>query len=124
MGPDPCGTFPLREDHGFYPCTTWVAKFLMLHHIALVCYARVALAPYTSVLADTAPSALIARADARPSAFLARAPLPIVQVDACPSALLAPAPYPSVLADARPSAVTSALLAPAPIYYSSACEQW
>ena len=82
------------------------------HRLVLVCYARLALAPYPTVLADAPPSAFLALApypsvlaDARPAALLARAPLPSVLADARPSALLALAPYPSVLAHARPSAL-------------------
>ena len=84
--------------------------------VVLVCFARLAPAPFPFVLADAPPSALLARAlyavlaDALPSAIPALVPLPIVLADAPPSALLAPAPSPSVLADARPSAI----LAPAP----------
>ena len=75
------------------------------HGLVLVCFARLALAPYPSVLADARPSALLALtpspsvlADARPSALLARAPSPSVLADALPSALLALAPSPIVLA--------------------------
>ena len=57
------------------------------HRVVLVCFARLAPAPYPSVLAD-----------APPSAILALAPLPSVLADARPSALLALAPYSSVLA--------------------------
>ena len=48
------------------------------HRLVLVCYARLARAPYAVVLADAPPSALLALgpypevlADARPSALLA-----------------------------------------------------
>ena len=57
------------------------------HRLVLVCYARLALAPYPTVLAD-----------APPSAFLALAPYSVVLADARPSALLALALLPIVLA--------------------------
>ena len=75
------------------------------HRLVLVCYARLAPGPYAMVLADAAPSALLALAlspivlaDAPPSALLALALSPIVLADAPPSALPASAPYSIVLA--------------------------
>ena len=64
------------------------------HRIVLVCFACLASAPDSIVLADGPPFA-----------FLALAPYRSVLADARPSALLALVPYPSVLADARPSAI-------------------
>ena len=66
------------------------------HGLVLVCYARLAPAPYPIVLADAAPSAL-----------LGLAPYPIVLADAAPSALLALALSPIVLADALSPAILS-----------------
>ena len=89
------------------------------HGLVLVCFARLAPAPYPIVLADAPPSALPARAplpivlaDALASALPAPVPYPIVLADARPSALLARAPYPSVLADARPSALLAPVSSP------------
>ena len=76
-------------------------KFLEIrrHGLVLVCYARLALAPYPIVLADARSSALLALAfsalvltEARPTAILTPAPLATVFADARPSALLALAP--------------------------------
>ena len=64
------------------------------HGLVLVCYARLAPAPYPIVLADAAPSAL-----------LALGPSPIVLADALSPAIPTLVPYPIVLADARPSAL-------------------
>ena len=66
------------ETRAFGQRSVKLVKLLQIrrHRIVLVCFAR-----------------------------LARAPYPIVLADAPPSALLAPAPSPSVLADARPSAL-------------------
>ena len=87
------------------------------HRVVLVCFARLAPAPYPIVLADAPPSALLActpypivLADAPPSAILAPAPLPIVLADAPSSALLAPALSPIVLADAPSSALLASAL--------------
>ena len=84
------------------------------HGLVLVCFARLAPAPYPIVLADAPPSAIPARApypivlaDALPSALPASVPYPIVLADARPSALLARAPSPIVLADALPSALSA-----------------
>ena len=96
------------------------------HRLVLVCYARLAPAPYLTVLADARPSALLALApspsvlaDARSSALLAFAPLPSVLADARPSTLLTLASLPIVLADARPSALLA--LAPSPSVLADAC---
>ena len=96
------------------------------HGLVLVCYARLAPAPYPIVLADAAPSAFLAGApypsvlaDARPSALLAGAPYPSVLADAAPSALLASALYPIVLADALSPAIPTPVPYPSCLLYTS-----
>ena len=90
------------------------------HRLVVVCFARLALAPLPSVLADAHPSALLALApspivlaDAPPSALLALALSPIVLADALSPAIPTPVLLPIVLADAPPAALPAS--APLPI---------